>query len=346
MDHKPQKQQLHEVTLMRCILAILIVFMHSFTCYNHSWSEPKGFVEIPFYKWLARGTFAFALESFVFISGYLYAFHKITLGRIIKFKTLFWKKFNRLIVPSLFFSIVYYFMFNSYDGGGIEIIYKIINGCGHMWFLPMLFWCFICAAILDCIKIKVGYKVLILLILSVVPVISLPFQLNNSIKFMFYFYLGMVVYKNRDRIKCICTRRSLILGWSFFIIVFIILRSLRDQIILSGDYSIVGKTLVLIANNLCILIYATLGTLTFYLTSIFYSEKHQIGKMTIAVATYSFGIYIVHQFILKYLYYNTTIPIILGPYLLPWCGFIIAIVGSYIISMFLLKSKFGRHLIG
>ncbi len=62
---------------MRCILALLIVFTHAFTCYNHSWQEPAGFVDVPLYKWLTRTSFAFTLEAFVFISGYLFAFQRI-----------------------------------------------------------------------------------------------------------------------------------------------------------------------------------------------------------------------------------------------------------------------------
>lgn len=42
------KIRLEEVTLMRTILALLIVFMPSFTCYNGSWKEPAGYVDIPF----------------------------------------------------------------------------------------------------------------------------------------------------------------------------------------------------------------------------------------------------------------------------------------------------------
>ncbi|MBR1461787.1 MAG: hypothetical protein IJ604_00185 [Prevotella sp.] len=75
------KVRLDEVTLMRCILAILIVFMHSFTCYNGGWEQPAGFIDIPVYKWLSRTSFAFTLEAFVFISGYLFAFQRITLKR-------------------------------------------------------------------------------------------------------------------------------------------------------------------------------------------------------------------------------------------------------------------------
>lgn len=81
MDEVRKKIRLDEVTLMRTILALLIVFMHSFTCYDGCWSEPIGFVAVPLYKWLSRISFAFTLEAFVFISGYLFAFQRITLNR-------------------------------------------------------------------------------------------------------------------------------------------------------------------------------------------------------------------------------------------------------------------------
>lgn len=77
----PNKSQLYEVTIIRVVMTILIVFMHSFTCYNGGWPEPKGFVEIPVYKWLSRLSFAFTLEAFVFISGYLFSFQRKTLNK-------------------------------------------------------------------------------------------------------------------------------------------------------------------------------------------------------------------------------------------------------------------------
>ena len=73
--------KLDEVTLMRTILALLIVSMHAFTCYQGGWAKPEGCIDIPTYKWIARTTFAFTLETFVFISGYLFAFQKITLNK-------------------------------------------------------------------------------------------------------------------------------------------------------------------------------------------------------------------------------------------------------------------------
>lgn len=79
MAETGQKIRLPEVTIMRCILALLIVFMHSFTCYNGGWRAPEGYINVPFYKWLSRISFACTLEAFVFVSGYLFAFQRITL---------------------------------------------------------------------------------------------------------------------------------------------------------------------------------------------------------------------------------------------------------------------------
>lgn len=46
--------RLNEVTCMRTILALLIVFMHSFTCYHGSWPPPAGYVDMLIYFWLTR----------------------------------------------------------------------------------------------------------------------------------------------------------------------------------------------------------------------------------------------------------------------------------------------------
>lgn len=72
-----QKERLGEVSLLHSVLAILIVFMHSFTCYNGGWPEPSGYAYVPIYKWLARFSYASTLETFVFISGYLLSFQLI-----------------------------------------------------------------------------------------------------------------------------------------------------------------------------------------------------------------------------------------------------------------------------
>lgn len=58
------------------------------------------------------------------------------------------------------------------------------------------------------------------------------------------------------------------------------------------------------------------------------------------------GVYLFQQFILQTLYCHTKLPSMLGPYWLPWLGFIIALIGSLFLSFLFHKTKMGRFLIG
>lgn len=80
---KQMSKRLNEVTLMRCILAVLVVFMHSFTIWQGSWEPFEGYIDIPLYKWIARLAYAFSLPAFVFVSGYLMSF-KGARGGVVK----------------------------------------------------------------------------------------------------------------------------------------------------------------------------------------------------------------------------------------------------------------------
>lgn len=334
--------RLDEITLMRTLLAVLIVFMHSFTCFQGGWAEPDGYIDIPTYKWIARTAFAFTLEAFVFISGYLFAFQEITLcksgGVIIN-------KLQRLILPSIIFSIPYFFIFYDYKGVG-SFLYSIVNGCGHMWYLPMLFWCFVGMVILQKIKIGDGWKLLLLVFINLFWPLSLPFQLGATANYIFYFCFGYVVYKHSGRIKESITPKKLVISWIIFILVFILLRQLKETITIGDQDFRLYRLLTASARNTCQLIYATIGTITFYITIVYYTRNKQLSKFTIGLASCSFGIYLIHQFLLKALYYKTDFATIVGPYWLPWLGFVLVFLISYFISLLLLKSKYGKFLIG
>ncbi|MCR4826962.1 MAG: acyltransferase [Bacteroidales bacterium] len=337
--------RLDEVTLMRTILALLIVFMHSFTCYNGSWEQPAGYVDIPLYKWLQRVSFAFTLETFVFISGYLFAFQRITLKRTGGWINLIVNKLKRLILPSIIFSIIYFLLFYEYKGLG-NAVYSIINGCGHMWYLPMLFWCFVFGWLLEQIKIKDGWKMAFLVVLNLIPFPNLPLRIFTSFVFMAYFYGGFLFYKNRERITSWVTLRTLIVSWVFFIILFAVMRPLRDVLAPDSSFSVTQKVIVLVGNHFCQLLYASVGLIAFYGTAVYYIQHHQLSEATKKIAACCFGIYLFQQFVLQLLYYKTSFPLLVGPYWLPWCGFVIAAVVSYVLSVLLLKTKVGKFLIG
>ena len=345
MEDDKKRIRLDEVTLMRTILALLIVFMHAFTCYNGGWKQPSGYVDIPLYKWLARFSFAYTLEAFVFISGYLFAFKQITLNHVENGMGLIVNKLKRLMLPSIIFSALYFVIFYEYKGVS-NMLYSIINGCGHMWYLPMLFWCFIGGWLLEKVKIKDGWKMAFLVLLNLFMFVSLPLQLSSVALFMVYFYSGVLVYKHSDKIKNFITIRQLFVLWIIFLILFFIFRPLRDVLTSDFAYSHMQKLLFFIANRACQLLYAWMGVIAFYATAVYYTQHHQLSKTSITTATCCFGIYLFQQFVLQFLYYKTDFPTIVGPYWLPWCGFMIAAMVSYVLSALLLKTKTGRFLIG
>lgn len=330
---------------MRTILAILIVLMHSFTCYDGSWKQPAGYVDVPVYKWLSRTSFAFTLEAFVFISGYLFAFQRITLKRTGGGIGLIINKLKRLFLPSVIFSIIYFILFYEYKGLG-NAVYSILSGCGHMWFLPMLFWCFIGAWLLEQVKIKDGWKMVFLIALNLLCFVSLPLRLSNAASFMVYFYGGFLAYKHSNKIKAAITKKRLIWIWVIFVLVFAMLRPMRDVMITNDNQTKLLKLFIYVGNNACQLIYASVGLMAFYCTAVYYTQRHPLKPFTIKLAACCFGIYLFQQFILQLLYYKTSFPVLVGPYWLPWCGFVIAAIVSYLLSDLLLRTKTGKFLIG
>lgn len=345
MQEEKKYIRLDEVTLMRTILAVLIVFMHSFTCYHGSWPPPAGYVEVPAYFWLTRISFAFSLEAFVFVSGYLFAFQRITLNRTYSGLSLTINKIKRLILPSIIFSIAYFVIFYPYKGIANAAL-SILNGCGHMWYLPMLFWCFIGGYLLEKVKIHDCWKIAFLIVLNLLSVAPLPLRLSVSTSYLFYWFIGYIFYKNSEKLTTLITPQSVSLLWVAFAILFVVLRPLRD-VLAPSSYTTLGiKAIVLVGNHACQLVYATAGLFAFYGTAFLYTKKHTLSKITVRLAACCFGIYLFQQFILQLLYYKTEFPLLAGPYLLPWCGFVIAAIVSFIFSVLLLKTKVGRSLIG
>ena len=66
-----ERKTLNDVYVMRPIAIFLLVVWHSFIIYTGDWKEPVGFSPIESYWWLAKLSYTFMLELFVFVSGYV-----------------------------------------------------------------------------------------------------------------------------------------------------------------------------------------------------------------------------------------------------------------------------------
>jgi hypothetical protein len=225
-------------------------------------------------------------------------------------------------------------------------VYSILNGCGHMWYLPMLFWCFIGGWLLEQVKINDEWKMMFLIVLNLLCFVSLPLRLSSAASYMVYFYGGYLVYKHFYKIKASITKKQLIWSWIIFALVFAVLRPLRDVLVADNTQAKFLKLLTYASNNTCQLVYASVGLMAFYCTAVYYTQRHQLKPFTLNLAACCFGIYLFQQFILQGLFYKTDFAATVGTYWLPWLGFAIATPLSYLMAQLLLKTKIGKFLIG
>lgn len=343
------KKQLQEVTIIRPIIIILLVLMHSFTMYSGEWPLPEGIGNVRSYFWVQKASFAFMLEMFAFISGYLFAYQINELKKKITFRSLLKDKFKRLIIPCIVFSVLYAAIFYDKFPGFISFVYKICSGIGHMWFLNMLFWCFLGTYLLLKIKIREGVKIVLLFLLSIFSFIPLPFQMTSTLYYMFFFYLSFLVFRNKETlINKFANVKSIIIFGILFLVLFISLTLFKEQVdlTLSTETAIIYKAILLSISNLSRLIYSTIGLLWFYVFVMYLLKIiRKIPDWIISSNTLCMGIYLIHQFILKYLYYKTNIPQYLGTYWLPWIGFIVALFISLLLSYFIKKTRIGKNIL-
>lgn len=334
---------------MRPIVILLLVFMHSFTMFTGgTWTLPEGIHEVPAYYWMTKTSFSFILESFVFISGYLLCFQLLQKEYI--FSLFVVKKVKRLIIPSIFFSILYFCLFIEYKSIS-HFLFSVLNGCGHMWYLPMIFWCFTIGFVLFKVKISSWFKLLICIVLCCLSgfLKFLPLQLNTTCYYLLFFYIGMFMFEKKEVIIKKISTQNLVYLVICYIVSFVGLTLLTRYILGLELTTLYLKVIRMIVLPMLKSIYSALGLLSFYLIVSKILSKHPdffSPSWLVWLNSISFGVYIYQQFILKLLYYHTSLPQITGTYLLPWIGLIVTVVLSLLLSTVTNKTKFGRFLIG
>lgn len=351
------KNILANVSIIRPILIVLLVFYHAFAIYGGAWTPLEGYPEVEAYWWLDKFSYAFMLESFVFVSGYVFGYQVRTKGvGKLDAKSLFWSKFKRLIIPSMIFSLLYILILGNIRQSVVQTLYGIINGEGHMWFLPMLFWCFVAVWTIE--KLKLGPRLVIplLLVLAICSIVPLPLRLSNAQYYALFFYVGYILQRNNVGFEQYYSSRNTIFLIVLFIISFVSLTIFKKNIggiIQSGGRYLfhnqfIAKAIQLLIAKVATIVYSSIGLAMLFVAvgTADKSRKTQLPQWITNVGGLCMGVYLFQQFILKLAYYHTGLPYIVGPYLLPWVAFIIALLMSLLLSYLLHTTRFGRELIG
>lgn len=265
---KSQRTILNDVMIMRPIVIFLLIVTHSFTMYTGgSWSLPEGINEVYAYGEIAHIAFSFMLETFVFISGYLFAMQQQRQQKPFTFFLL--KNLQRLVVPGIIFSTAYIACFDSeiFKSGGV--ILEILNGTGHLWFLPMLFCCFIMAYGINTVKGHDNFKFALCFIMSLCSGL-LPlsvFRINSACYYILFFYLGMYLYHRRQKIIAKLNLLNVMAFMVLFVVSYIFF-SHEKQILSEFEMStIMGKLLRILGMKMCTIVYSSMGLIMLYVTS-------------------------------------------------------------------------------
>lgn len=344
------KRLLVDVVIIRPLIIGLLVIYHAFIIYMvDGWREPIGFAPVKGYGILADFLHSFRMQVIIFVAGYVYAYQVLTLGRNESLKQIVAKKFKRLILPSIFFSVIYFAMFYDWkDYNVLSATVRILSGCGHMWFLPMLFWCFWWGKLLIISNIN---KVLIFIVLAVISLLPwpIPLGIGPALRYMVFFGGGVLVWMYHKEVIAFCTKKHIIGMSAAFIGFYLFSRWFESwDLWRNGSGALFYKGIRYVSFSAVSLVVTMLGISVVYsIVNYFVEKRHYVpARWVFDASAICYGVYIFQQFILQFLYYKTTLPVLVGPYWLPWVGCVVTFVVSIVLTRLTLKTRFGRFLIG
>ena len=209
------------ISYLKTIMMLSVVLFHSCVFYSGNWftiEQPVG--DVHYIAVFADFLNTFQTQAFTMASGYLFFYLRSERGKYRIPNKDIAKRFFRLIVPYIiicvFWAIPVHIYFYGFDIEDIIRKYLIGISPDQLWFLLMLFWNF-CLFYFIANKIAFNKRFLALFVivsmlgalLSAAELLSI-FQINTTIRYTVFYYLGGYLYNkerktqtNGHRIKCV-----------------------------------------------------------------------------------------------------------------------------------------------
>lgn len=274
---------------------------------------------------------------FIFISGFLFG-GQLLRKQPVSFARMVKNKFMRLMLPFFVFTVFFMLTTNSLSW---EPFYRWTYW--HLWFLPMLFWCFIITYFLRPLilsdKLWIGIATLVALfgISLIGKVVPMIIGLHNVHTSICWFALGVWLYRHEHLLDGRKTKIyvALLGGVLYVTLCYFFPMEYGQRTVLGELAGMCG-----IASMWC-------------LVNLFKWADTRATRTIIAMSGASFGIYIFHNWVEMHILSRTAqrlLPIesfaaghtIIFP--LAFC--IIAFGVSYVLTTLMLKTKIGKNLIG
>lgn len=368
-----KKKLLFEISIIRPLIIFLLVVYHTLCVFTGGWTVPQGVPANDVYWWLGHLISGFRIETIAFVGGYVFCYQCVELGRRQGLPAFVWKKFKRLIVPCFVFGTVYYLLFryNPDRFSWRVAFWRVANGVEHLWFLPMLFWCFILCwgidRLLHWLREKheawyrpVGWVLLVVLAgLSLLRVTGLKMGLSRVPYFLFYFYMGYwlrALWGNRKVVGY--NGWMLVLLWGLYALL-LLLHLQATHLRLPGSPVECPhwlRGLLPVTLRLLTLGHTAGGIVALYATVMLWLSRHrtaeaQPGGWLRECSRLCYGVYVLHMFFMQPIYYLSGFPqwccdSVVGVWLMPWGVLAVTLALSVAGTWLLLRTRVGRFLIG
>jgi peptidoglycan/LPS O-acetylase OafA/YrhL len=344
-----KKNRFYEVDFLRLIVIVLLVAYHAFCPYAGHWEAVADGWKVVAYKWICNVSYLVMLETFTLISGYLFGYQMLRKQGEMSLSTLLLSKGQRLLLPSVLFGTIYLFLFK--DGAHqpfLDNCKSILYGVGHMWYLPMLFTCFICTWAFYRFHLKSYIVIPLLFVLTSVSFTGSDILqvLDINPYYLLFFYLGFCIKAySFDPMPYAKVKYILpLIGLSM--VCYHIANRYRAVEVQFVD--IPSFAVALQSQDFFRSLHSIPATIALYLMSmsLIYTKHVTLSQRLVRLTGMCFGVYLFQEFILRLVYYYSPIPQYAGPYLLPWIGFIAALILSLLFTKLFLSTKVGRWLIG
>jgi len=179
---------------------LLVIMYHSCVFWTGSWFpalEPEAVASSLglFAQWLN----SFHVYTFALVSGYLFSYLKNEKGKYASLSFLARNKAKRLLVPYAVVSIAWIIplecYFNHYDIEEIITRYVLGTSPNQLWFLMMLFWCFIGAWFLSSVIEKS----------DILPILIAIGSLESDLSEDFFFQTISASGQPSSIFRCLCS---------------------------------------------------------------------------------------------------------------------------------------------
>lgn len=330
------KDNVHEVDFLRIFATASLLVWHCFYCPIGRWALLEEDSLIHFLMKTSSYLIPDAnMPLFTFISGFLFYFLFKEKGKYRDFLPFVTGKVKRLLVPFLFFGLLLPLSSIGYPDVLVFVRDKMLVGeGGHLWYCPMLFWCFIFAFVL--LKINNKWLVAVFCALSLFLccsyefVWSLPFKLplgiGNACYYFVYFFAGGVVCNYRQALsQKLVPKRWLLLA--AYVLVALVFRYFKPVLPFQ----------------------AVLYALVLWVFVLYFSEKGKLAysSRVASLSKMCFGVYIFHHWLAwNFTHFSGLQPLFQQHYILFTVVLLFVVGGlSVLFTWLALKTRVGRLLL-